>query len=376
MGAAEVWKFAPAYELPSWPFVRAARPRRARAAPLSGRHRRRRARRPGARLRPRAARHRRRRPRRGRHRRRARRVVARHLLRAEEPRVLRPARHLRADPREGHHLVGRPHLLGRRRDLFVQPEGRELLRAAALHQPAAVLPRVVPGRADPRARCRGDPLEEQGRPRRARQRRRGGRGRDAGRRVRARGRVVHRRHRRQQQDPRRARPRGASVAPHRPLVHQRRPLQDAVRGRALDLDRRALQRGPRRLAAPDGRRRLAPRLPDGRARRPGIDQPSRGRRRAPARAARPRRRVRVRLDRPVPVPRPPARHLPRRPDDLHRRCRARRLPVRRARRQQRHPGRRQPRLEARPRPAGTGAAKRWSTATTTSATRRRSRTCA
>ena len=132
----------------------AARPRRARAAPLSGRHRRRRPRRPDARLRPRAARHRGRRPRRGRHRRRARRVVARHLLRAEEPRDLRPARHLRADPRQGHHLVGRPHVLGRRRDLLVQPEGRELLRAAAVHQPAAVLPRVVPGRAHPRARRR------------------------------------------------------------------------------------------------------------------------------------------------------------------------------------------------------------------------------
>jgi 2-polyprenyl-6-methoxyphenol hydroxylase-like FAD-dependent oxidoreductase len=80
--------------------------------------------------------------------------------------------------------------------------------------------------------------------------------------------------------------------------------------------------------------------------------------RAPARAARPRRRVRVRLDRPVPVPRPPARDVPRRPHDLRRRRRARRLPVRRARRQQRHPGRGEPRLEARarrPRPGGRGA---------------------
>ncbi len=125
-------------------------------------------------------------------------------------------------------------------------------------------------------------------------------------------------------------------------------------GRALDLDRRAVQRGARRLAAPDGRRSLAPRLPDGRARRPGVDQQARGRRRAAARAARPRRRVRVRLDRPVPVPRPPARQLPRRPNDLRRRRGARRLPVRRARRQQRHPGRRQPRLEARARAAGQG----------------------
>jgi 3-(3-hydroxy-phenyl)propionate hydroxylase len=88
-----------------------------------------------------------------------------------------------------------------------------------------------------------------------------------------------------------------------------------------------------------------------------ADPESISRPRSPARAcasSSARRRVRVRLDRPVPVPRPPARHLPRRPDDLHRRRRPRRLPVRRARRQQRHPGRRQPRLEARPRPAGTG----------------------
>ena len=32
MSAAEIWKFAPAYELPSWPFVAAARPRRAASA--------------------------------------------------------------------------------------------------------------------------------------------------------------------------------------------------------------------------------------------------------------------------------------------------------------------------------------------------------
>ena len=114
---ADTWKFAPAYELPSWPFVappELASGQRIRhpvviaggglagltlACDLAA-----------ARRRGRAAR-------RGRHRRRARRLVARHLLRAKEPRDVRPARHLRADPRQGHHLVGRPHLLGRRRDL-------------------------------------------------------------------------------------------------------------------------------------------------------------------------------------------------------------------------------------------------------------------
>ena len=158
--------------------------------------------------------------------------------------------------------------------------------------------------------------------------------------------MVHRRDRRQQPHPRGDGPGGQPVAQHRPLVHHRRPLQDAVPDRALDLGRRAVQRGPRRLAAPDGRRRLAARLPDGRGLRPGDDQPARGRRRAAARPARPRRRVRVRLDRPLPVPRPPARDLPRRPHPLHRRRGARGLAVRRARRQQRHPGRGQPRLEA------------------------------
>jgi 2-polyprenyl-6-methoxyphenol hydroxylase-like FAD-dependent oxidoreductase len=74
-----------------------------------------------------------------------------------------------------------------------------------------------------------------------------------------------------------------------------------------------------------GRRRLAARLPDGRGLRPGGDQQARGRRPAPARAVRSRRRVRVRVDRAVPVPRPSARRVSRRPTDLHRRRGARRL---------------------------------------------------
>jgi hypothetical protein len=91
---------------------RAARPRRRRAHPLPRRHRGRRPGRPDARLRPGPARRARRAARRGRHGRRQGRIVARHLLRAEEPRDLRALRHLRAHPPEGHHLVGGPHVLG------------------------------------------------------------------------------------------------------------------------------------------------------------------------------------------------------------------------------------------------------------------------
>ena len=61
-----------------------------------------------------------------------------------------------------------------------------------------------------------------------------------------------------------------------------------VPARALDLDRRALQRRPRRLAAPDGRCGLAARLPDARRRRPRSAEPARGRRRPLEGAARPR----------------------------------------------------------------------------------------
>ena len=77
----------------------------------SDRDRRRRPGRPHAGLRPRAPRRARGAARRRRHGRRARRLVARHLLRAEEPGDLRAPRHLRAHRRQGHHLVLRPHLL-------------------------------------------------------------------------------------------------------------------------------------------------------------------------------------------------------------------------------------------------------------------------
>ena len=134
------------------PLRAAGRTRRRAAPPLSGRHRRRRAVGPDARMRPRATRRARRAARRGRHGRRARRVVARHLLRAKEPRDLRPARHLRSHHRQGRHLVGRQDLFGRQRGLRLQPGDQQRVDAAAVHQPAAVLRRVVPGRSHPAAR--------------------------------------------------------------------------------------------------------------------------------------------------------------------------------------------------------------------------------
>ena len=80
----------------SWPFVRAARTGSERRRAPPDRDRRRRPGRPHAGLRPGPARRARRAARRGRHGRRARRLVARHLLCAEEPGDLRAAGHLRA----------------------------------------------------------------------------------------------------------------------------------------------------------------------------------------------------------------------------------------------------------------------------------------
>ena len=278
-----VWKFAPAYELPNWPFVAPPDLGRARArrypvviagAGLAGLT---------LRLRPGAAR-------------RARVVVldeddtvgvrgasSRGICYAQKSlEIFDRPRHLRADPRQGHHLVGRPHLLGRRRDLH---RSTCRTRASPSSRPSSTCSSSTWSGSWSSASASSTPDAIRWKSRVVR---RSSTARDgavvevetpAGA-LRARGRMVHRCHRRQQQ--RSATQLGLEAHPsrqHRPLVHQRRALQDAVRGRALDLDRRAVQRGPRRLAAPDGRRRLAPRLPDGRARRPGVDQPARGRRR-------------------------------------------------------------------------------------------------
>ena len=211
---------------------------------------------------------------------------------------------------QGHHLVGRPHLLGRRRGLFVQPRRTTAaLRAAALHQPAAVLPRVVPGRAHPRARPRRDlrwknrvtafehgsdgAVVEVETPAGATRSRPSGSIDATGANSRIRDEL------------------GLEAHPSRRTDRwciSRRPLQDAVR---------------RSSAGPGSTRRSTRAAPSGSTSWPttsgasttrwtstadpeAISRPE-DRRRAPARAARPRRRVRVRLDRPVPVPRPPAR---------------------------------------------------------------------
>ena len=194
--------------------------------------------------------------------------------------------------------------------------------------------------------------------------------RHARRRLHDRGRLADRRHRRQQPDPHAARARCAAshstdrwcitdVRFNKPLPIERWTWVDAP-----------LQRRPRGLAAPDGRRRLAHGLPDGLRRRPEeISRPEvAGRGCAPAR---PGRGVRVRLDRPVSDTATSCSTVPPRPGVLHRRCRARGQPVRRPRRQHRHPGRGQPRLEARAGAARPGAGERCSTATTPSAARGR-----
>ena len=84
----------------------------------------------------------------------------------------------------------------------------------------------------------------------------------------------------------------------------------------------------------------------------------------------------LRVDQPLPVPVAAAGEVPPRSRDLRRRCRAPDVAVRRARRQQRRAGCRQPRLEARPGAARTGARASCSTATRPSACRPPTRTCA
>ena len=380
--SAEVWKFAPAYELPRWPFVRAARARVGRAKPPSGRHRRRRPGRPDARLRPGAARRR-----------------ASVLLDEDDTVGVRGA--------SSRGICYAQKSL----EIFDRLGIYERIRAKGITWSVG---RTFSGADEVYAfNLKDESLSEQPPFINLQQfylewflvdriRELGARGD-----LRWKSRVTQVEHRRCTDAAR------SSTSRRRPARYAleadwfidatgaNSPIREAHGPRRCNASRStdrwcitdvrfkkpfAVERWTW-IDAPfnEGRavwqhlmadERLAPRLPDGRGRRHRDDQPARGRRRAAARAARRRRRVRVRLDRPVRLPRPPARDLPRRPHALHRRRGARRLPVRRARRQQRHPGRRQPRLEARARRAGPARPRRWSTATTPSATPRRSRTCA
>ena len=228
---------------------RPARPRRRRAHPLPGRDRRRRPGRPDAGLRPGAAR-------------RARACVldeddtvgvrgasSRGICYAQKSlEIFERLGIYERIARQGHHLVGRPHLLGRRRGLHASTcrttasrEQPPFINLQQFYLEWFLVDRILElGRDRPA-------LEEPGDARRARRRRAsvvevetpaGA--------LRARGRLA----RSTPPAPTArsataARPRGAPVAQHRPLVHHRRALQEAAADRALDLGRRALQRGPR-----------------------------------------------------------------------------------------------------------------------------------
>ncbi len=146
-----------------------------------------------------------------------------------------------------------------------------------------------------------------------------------------------------------ARAGGGGAGVPRPLPHRRHPHEIGFPDRALVLVRPAVPPQPVGAAAPAGRRRLAHRFPARLGRRSRGGEEARADHAAPARDARRQGRFRHRVGERLHVPVPADAALPARPGDLRRRRRARRLAVRRARREQRHPGRRQPGVEARAR---------------------------
>ena len=270
---------------------------------------------------------------------------ARDLLRQARARDPRSARLRRRDLRARHRVEGRQGLLPRRARVPVRPAARTRPQAPGLREPAAVPPRGMHGGAARGARPRRA-LEEQGGRRRRARRRRACRHRDAGRPLCDRGGVRDRGRRRAQ---RAARPDGARVERAglpRPFPDRRRAHEGRVSHRALVLVRSAVPSGAVGAAAPAGRRRLAHRLPARLGRRPGGREeagacdpahPRNARRRPAVRAG-----VGQRLHVPVPAPRP----LRPRSRAVCRRRGASGIAVRRARRQLRLPGRRQPLLEA------------------------------
>ena len=277
-------------------------------------------------------------------------------------------------PREGDHLVGRQDASRRRRRLLVRPAASERVGATAVHQPPAVLRRVVPGRphraSSAAATCAGRTAWSK---------------RHADRRcvtlqvetpagrytLEADGSIdasgV------QQPDPRAA---SARRAQHRACA-DRWCITDVRFKERFPAERWTWVEAPfnesravwQHLMADDVWRLDYQMASDA---TPSTSAAARRARKRAARAARRRRRVRARLGRAVRVPRAIARRVPPRPRVLHRRRRARREPVRRARRQLRHPGRRQPRLEACARADGQAPDAACSTPTTPSGARRRS----
>ncbi len=132
----------------------------------------------------------------------------------------------------------------------------------------------------------------------------------------------------------------------RPLSDRRRAHEGRVSARALVLVRPAVPSRAVCAAASTGRRRLAHRFPAWLGRRSRGRKEARARHCANPRDARRRAPVRARVGERLHVPVPPPRPLRARPRHLRRRCCAPGVAVRRARREQRLPGHRQPVLEA------------------------------
>ena len=141
----------------------------------------------------------------------------------------------------------------------------------------------------------------------------------------------------------------------RPLPHRRHPHEVGFSDRALVLVRPAVPPEPVGATAPPGRRRVAHRFPAGLGRRPRRGEEAGAHPAAPARHARGGRRIRDRMGERLYVPVPPHAALSPWPRAVRRRCRARGVAVRGEGREQRHPGRRQSRLEARARAGRAGA---------------------
>ncbi len=182
-----------------------------------------------------------------------------------------------------------------------------------------------------------------------RRRRDGG---DARRRVHDAVRLAGRRRRLEERGAAAARPRLGRPGVPRPLPDRRHPHEVRFPDGAVVLVRSALSSESVDAAAPAGRRRLAHRFPARLGRQSRGGEEARAHPAAPARDARRRRRFRDRVGERLHVPVPAHAALSPRPRALRRRRRARGVAVRRARRQQRDPGRRQPRLETRSRVEG------------------------
>ena len=188
-------------------------------------------------------------------------------------------------------------------------------------------------------------------------------------------RLADRRRRRAQPGARDAGPRSRGPGVPRSLPDRRHPHEVGFSDGALVLVRSAVPSEPVGAAASAGRRRLARSISSsGWDADPGRGEEARADPAAAARDAGRRRRVRDRMGERLHVPVPADEAFSPRPRAVRRRRGASGVAVRRARRQQRHPGRRQSGLEADARAATGSRRSGCSTATTSSARPRPTRT--